>query len=188
VLRRALIALALLGPAAVQPVPADESGVDQDRLAAAKARAQLHWRSGGYDDLPPAFDEGEVARQKETSIVARIADALLQANPAKPDAVLNYINRHVVPFIVAHKAQFECFLSEDYYNMSGIPTDQLADFGESPLKRSFDTAYLLLNTQAARWAAKVALPDNDTWQSALAFVREHGWTRPSNKIHFDCAA
>lgn len=165
----------------------DGTDFDQMRYEAASARAALHWATGGYDTLPGAFDLDAIARDKDRSIVARLADELVHRNQANGAAVVSYINKAVLPFVASHRTQFECYLAENYYNMA-IPTDQLASFDESPLSRYFDASYLLLGTEKARRDAEVALPDDDSLLSAMTYIRENGWTNPSNKTHFNCVA
>lgn len=187
-LRHAFLILGLSAFSAVQSAIADENAIDQQRLEAAKARAELHWKAGGYDDLAAAFDRSSIEALKDKVFVAYVAGALLGANPDKSNDVLAYVNDAVIPFITAHRAQFECLRAEDYYNMSGIPAESLADFGESPLSLRFDLAYLLLGTETARMAAGIALPEPSDWAAIVSHARENGLTNPKNAIHFDCAA
>jgi hypothetical protein len=180
-----LVVLVVLASATAH---ADDAGLDPARYNAATARAAQHWKTGGYDVLPPTFTAGIIERDKESSVIAHLADELMQRNPGKASAVLDYINSTVVPFVAAHRAQLECYLAEDYYNQASIPTEQLANFNESPLSYALDASFLLIGTEKARQDAGVALPDNESLLSAMAYARESGWTNPHNKTHFHCAA
>lgn len=163
---------------------ADGPAMDRVRYDAAQSRATLHWKTYGYDALPLAYDLAAIERDRNTSMVASLAARLIQSNPGKDATVLRYLNGALLPFISAHRAQFKCELSVRYYNTTGIPTAQLADFDESPLSFLFDASYLLLGTEQARRDAALVLPDDDSLLNAISYTREND---PANTTHLYCA-
>src|SRR5262245_57912139 len=99
---------------------ATDTVVDQARLDAARVRAEQRWRGGQYGQRPCTFDRALVGREvaaSSGSIVSFVADALLEANPSREDAVMDYVNGDIVPFVVSHKESYLCLLTEHYYNL-----------------------------------------------------------------------
>ena len=184
------ILAACAGIASDRLAHAETPTVDQERYQAAEAHALKRWQEAGYDKVPEALNLQNVESGKRQNIAAYLVDILLNANPANTDGTLHYANAGLIPFIKSHKTQYLCVLTEDYYN-STVPTQELAAFNESPMVVIFDFSYLLLSTERQRKADEVALPDSgwgDTMQTAITHFREHGWTDPDNKVHFDCNA
>jgi hypothetical protein len=159
---------------------ATETVIDQKRLDAARARAEQRWTEAQFDQLPIAFDRARVDREMAAysgSIVAFVADALLEANPSREDAVMDYVNGDIVPFVVSHKETYLCLLTEHYYNLpaSAAEIKSVREPGETWI---FEIAYVLVNTDAARDKARIAIPGRDyptVLTGARRAVKKYGW-------------
>jgi hypothetical protein len=163
--------------------------IDTARLAAAKAHANARWEGAGYDAAAPFLDVAAINDNADRTILAHLAKILLVANPGNAAGVLNYANNGLVPFIKAHRGEYLCLLTQHYYNMTAIPTAELATFSESGMVAMFDHAYLLGNTERARHDARVFMPDDDYGTMIMAAIgryQKSKWSSKGDKTLLDC--
>jgi len=178
--RSALLAGVLLLVGFANGSSATETAVDQKRLDAARARAEQRWIEAQFNQLPIAFDQARADREMAAysgSIVAFVADALLEANPSHEDAVMDYVNGDIVPFVVSHKESYLCLLTEHYYNLRASAAE-IKDIQEPGETWIFEIAYVLVNTDAAREKARIATPGGDysaVLSGARRAVKQYGW-------------
>ena len=159
---------------------ATETVVDQIRLDAARARAEQRWTEAQFNQLPITFDRVRIEREEAAysgSVVAFVADALLDANPSRERVVIDYVNEAIVPFVVSHRESYLCLLTEHYYN-APAPVDEIKDVREPGETWIFEIAYVLVNTDAAREEAHIAVPGGDypaVLSGARRAVKQYGW-------------
>ena len=167
--------------------------IDQVRLDAARARAEQRWNEAQFNQLPIAFDRTRISREMAAysgSVVAFVADALLAANPSRVRAVIDYVNEDIVAFVVSHKESYLCLMAQHYYNFP-VPVTEIKNFREPGETWIYEISYVLVNTDAAREKARIAIPGGDypaVLSSTREFVKRYGWRVTSQeKVSLGCA-
>lgn len=159
---------------------AAETVVDQVRLDAARARAEQRWTEAQFNQLQVTFDRARIGREMaahSSSVVAFVADALLDANPSRGRAVIDYVNEDIVAFVVSHRESYLCLLTKHYYSFP-VPIAEIKNIREPGETWIFEIAYVLVNTDAAREEAHLAIPDGDypaVLSAARRAVKQYGW-------------
>jgi len=190
--RCSIVSAALFMVGFVNVSSAKETVVDQARLDAARIRAEQRWTDAQFDQLPITFDRERIALEManySNSIIAYVANTLIEANPGRERDVIDYINGGLVPFIVSHKEGYLCLMTQHYYNFD-IPAREIANIREPGETWMLEVNYLLLNTEALREAADVAIPAG-WWTEEINYMRDQvkrfGWHVTSHeKVSLGC--
>jgi hypothetical protein len=171
---------------------AAETVVDQNRLDAARVRAEQRWTEAQFNQLPIAFDRTRISREVAAysgSVVAFVADALLAANPSRERAVIDYVNEDIVPFVVSHKESYLCLMTQHYYNFP-VPVTEIKNIREPGETWIYEISYVLVNTDPAHEKARIAIPGGDypaVLSSTREFVKRYGWRVTSQeKVSLGC--
>jgi len=197
--------LALVAVLAVALTVADSATagppIDRERATVSFAVARRNWIESGLDKLPSdyspdRFQKAVNGEDDPYNIVAAIAVATLHANPGREDAVQRYLNEALLPYALAHKAQYLCLVAEVFYN-STARTDELK--GLATKGQSSDTwgiafidyAFFLIKTEPDRKKLKLVAPaDNGVPEAVGAFEKTltptGGALVPESAVKLDC--
>jgi hypothetical protein len=172
---------------------AEETILNPARVEAARARAEQRWHEAQFDQLPINFDRERIAVEManySNSIVAYVANTLIEANPGREDDVIEYVNDGLVRFIASHKEAYLCVMTQHYYSFD-VPAREIANIREPGETWMLEVDYLLLNTEAQREASDILIPAG-WWGAEISHMREqvkrYGWHVTSHeKVSLGCA-